>query len=199
MSNTKAISRIARRRLFAKKVSFFTSLLLFIFQIALAGNPNSIICDSVLIKGFSHVIASYSVNVVIVNSASHFVYIEGTRSAIATVKVKQEGATIYISRKGLSAHGKIVVYLPASQLRSIEANDGAKVCSYDSVKGDTLVLIASSQSSIRIMSDANIVHSVSSSNGEVQLFETCNYSFAQTDENGISFIELRKKGYREAF
>ena len=181
------------------KTFFFTALLLSILQVSFAGNPDSIICDSVSITGYHHLIASSSVNVVLVNSRTHFVYIEGTAAAIASVKVKQEGATLYISRKGMSAKGKVLVYLPVSLLESIEANDGAKVCSYDAVKGDTLILIASGQSSIRIMSDANIVHSVSNSNGEVQLFETCNYSFAQTDDNGISFIELRKKGYKESF
>ncbi len=71
------------------KTFFFTTLLLSILQLSFAGNPDSIICDSVLIKGFYHVIASHSVNVVLVNSGTHFVYIEGTAAAIA-VKVKQE-------------------------------------------------------------------------------------------------------------
>jgi len=181
------------------KPCFFIALLLSNLQLSFAGNPDSIICDSVLIKGFYHLIASSSVNVILVNSRTHYVYIEGVPAAVSSVKIKQEGATIYISRKGISAKGKINVYVPTSFLKSIEANEGAKVCSYDPIKGDTLILIASSQSSITIMSDANIIHSVSNNNGQIQLFETCNYSFAQTDDNGISFIELRKKGYREPF
>ncbi|HYV91624.1 MAG TPA: DUF2807 domain-containing protein [Chitinophagales bacterium] len=181
------------------KTFFSTAFLLSILQLSFAGSTDAITCDSVAIKGFYHLIASSSVNVVLVNSRTHFAYIEGTSGAIASVKVRQEGATIYISRTGLLVKGRVLVYLPAFLLRSIEANDGAKVCSYDAVKGDTLILIASGQSSIRIMADANIVHSVSDGNGEVQLFETCNYSFAQTDENGVSFIELRKKGYKESF
>ncbi len=180
------------------KAFIFILFLLSSLRVSFAGNTDVVICDSISIKGFYHIVASSSVNVVLVNSRVHFIYIEGTASAIASVKVRQQGATLYISRKGMSSTGRVLIYLPlAIPLQSIEVTDGAKVCSYDAVSGDTLDLIASNRGSIKIMTDANIVDSDSNSNGEVQLFETCNYSFVQTNENGVSFIELRKKGYRE--
>jgi len=181
------------------KIIFLTSLLLCALHFSFAGNADTITCDSIEIKGYYHLMVSSSVNVILVNSNSRHAYMEGSASAIASLKLKYEGGTLRISRKAWSGKGKLIVYLPSSRVKSIETTDGARVSSYDAIKGDTLILIASNQSSIRIMTEANIVHSVSNSNGEIQLLETNNYSLAQTDQNGISFIELRKKGYKERF
>src|SRR5215471_17328858 len=120
---------------------FFTILLLRTY-LSFADQPDSILCDSIEVTRFYHVTVSSCVNVVFIRSQSHFIYIEGTPSAIASVKFRQEGGSLYISRRGSAAKGKVFVYLPVSVLQSIEAYDGARVCSYDPIEGDSLLLFA---------------------------------------------------------
>src|SRR5207249_1783633 len=120
------------------------------------------------------------------NSNLRYAYIEGTASSIGSVQIRQSGKKLYV--KGISSHkGKVFIYLPCSFLRNIEASDGAKVSSYDAIKGDTLLLSAYDESSIVIMTDATIIRSSSGKNGRVELVAICNYTFGQSDENGVSF------------
>ena len=168
-------------------------------QAAFSGQHDAIICDSISIGKYHELHVSSSINVILVDCDAHYAFIEGTASSIASVRLKQEGDKLYISRKGISDKGKLFVYLPIHSLRIIEAEDGARVSSYNPVKGDTLVLSASDESSIMIMTEASVVRSSSGKNGSIELFDTPIYSFVQKDENGISFIELKKVETAEVY
>jgi hypothetical protein len=178
---------------------FLIVLLVSDFHFSFAGDHDVLIRDSIPISRYHELFVSSYINVILVSCDSKYAFIEGTASSIATIQFKQVGDKLFVSRKGLSSKGKLFVYLPVHFLRIIDAADGAKVSSYDAVKGDTLVLSASDKSSIMIMSEANVIHSSSGKNGSVQLFDSCMYSFAQRDENGVSFIELKKKKEQNAF
>ena len=180
-------------KFYTMKTFFFSAFLLSIFQISFAGNPDVIIRDSVSISEFRELYVSSSINVILVNRNVHYAYIEGMASSVTTVQIRQTGGKLFISKKGSSVKGKLFIYVPFTSLQIIDANDGARLSSYDPVKGDTLLLSSSDRSSIRIMSEANVIHSISGKNGSVELFGSCNYSFEQTDQNGVSFIELKKE------
>jgi len=180
-------------KFFKMKTLFCIVLLLNIFQRSLAGNPDVIVRDSVSISAFQELYVSSSIDVILVNSNVHYVYLEGTPTSISSVQIRKAGEKLFISKKGSSRQGKLFVYVPFSFLRVIDAADGAKISSYDPIKGDTLLLSSSDRSLIRIMSEANVIHSISGKNGSVELFGTCNYSFEQSDQNGVSFIELKKQ------
>jgi len=175
------------------KSFFFFAFFLSILRSSFAGNPDVIVCDSVPVSAFQELYVSSSINVILVNSNFRYAYIEGTTSSIASVQIKQIGRKLFISRKGSLAKGKLFVYVPIDFLRIINAADGAKVSSYDPVKGDTLLLTSSDQSSIKIMIEVNVVRSSSGENGLVELFGTGTYSFLQSDQNGASSFELKSK------
>ncbi len=99
-----------------------------------AGVPKNDAVESktiTLTKTFDRVSVGENLNVEFSNAKNAFVKLEGNNSFVNGVSLQVINGTLFVTLKGDAKFYKGTVYLPVSNLKQIDINADAKVCSHE--------------------------------------------------------------------
>lgn len=138
-----------------KKVVFlFTAILCFITQQSFSidkKKPTG--TKTVPITNISKMIINTDVIVVLRNQPSDNITLEGSQDLLRQVNVEQQGETVVIGApKKANPKNKVVVYVPAPGLRSIEINSSAKLLSHWIIDNPSLSILVNGNCHVNIKS-----------------------------------------------
>jgi hypothetical protein len=137
-----------------KAVFLFTTILCFITQESFSiDKKRPSVTKAVAITDISKMIINTDVIVVLRNQHSGNITLEGPQDLLDQLDVEQRGETVLIAApKKANLKNKVVVYVPAPGLRSIEINSSAKLVSHWIIENPSLSIVVNGSCHVNIKS-----------------------------------------------